>query len=183
MSSPDRLDRPRTAGDVVRPVLLLLALMWAIEIVDALLPVALDQFGIQGRTASGLVGVALAPLLHGGFGHLMANTVPFLVLGLLVAWRSRDFFWAVLTVVVVLSGLGVWLLTSPATVTIGASSVVFGMPRAALQAGGVDYVLSLDAISTKIAELANRPPWSRRRPVGGSTTKASGIVPADGQGW
>lgn len=135
MSSPDRLDRTRTAGDVVRPVLLLLALMWAIEIVDALLPVALDQYGIQGRTASGLVGVALAPLLHGGFGHLMANTVPFLVLGLLVAWRSREFFWAVLAVVVVLSGLGVWLLTSPSTVTIGASSVVFGFAAYLVTAG------------------------------------------------
>jgi membrane associated rhomboid family serine protease len=135
MSSPDRLDRQRSAGDVVRPVLVLLAVMWALEILDAVLPAMLDQYGIQGRTASGLVGVALAPFLHGGLAHLIANTVPFLVLGTLVAWRSRDFFWAVFTVVVVLSGLGVWLLTSPSTITIGASSVVFGFAAYLVTAG------------------------------------------------
>jgi membrane associated rhomboid family serine protease len=120
---------------VVRPVLLLLALMWLLEIIDAVLPVAMDAWGIQGRTVSGLVGVPAAPLLHGGFGHLMANTVPFLVLGLLVAWRSRDLFWAVLAIIVVVGGIGVWLLTSPSTVTIGASGVVFGFAAYLVTAG------------------------------------------------
>jgi membrane associated rhomboid family serine protease len=116
-------------------VLLLLAAMWLLEVIDAVLPVTMDAWGIQGRSASGLLGVALAPLLHGGFGHLMANTVPFLVLGFLVAWRSRDLFWAVLGIIVVVGGLGVWLLTSPSTVTIGASGVVFGFAAYLVTAG------------------------------------------------
>ena len=36
----------------------------------------------------GLVGVFTAPFLHGGFGHLMANSLPLLVLGF-VAGAAR----------------------------------------------------------------------------------------------
>ena len=88
--------RRRGAVDVLRPVIVLLLVMWALEVVDAILPVALDAWGIQGRTASGLVGIVVAPVLHGGFAHLIANTLPFLVLGGLVAWRSADRFPVVL---------------------------------------------------------------------------------------
>lgn len=109
--------------------------MWVLEIVDAVLPLVMDSWGIVARSASGLVGVLLAPFLHGGFGHLMANTLPFLLLGLLVAWRSRERFWAVLGTVVVVGGLGVWLLASPATVTIGASGVIFGFAAYLVAAG------------------------------------------------
>lgn len=119
----------------VAPVLALLALMWLAEIVDTVLPLTMDLWGIQGRTASGLVGIVLAPFLHAGFAHLMANTVPFVVLGLLVAWRTRERLWGVLTLVTVGGGLAVWLLTSPATVTIGASGVIFGLAAYLVTAG------------------------------------------------
>ncbi len=123
------------SSSVAVPVLVLLAVMWVAELVDAIVPITFDQWGVQGRTVSGLVGVVLAPFLHAGFGHLTANTVPFLVLGLLVAWRSQDRFWAVLAMITVVGGLGVWLLTSPTTITIGASGVVFGMAAYLVTAG------------------------------------------------
>jgi membrane associated rhomboid family serine protease len=116
-------------------VLALVLLMWVVEVLDALLPAVLDRYGIVGRTGSGLLGIPLAPLLHGGFDHLMANTVPFVLLGALVAWRSRDRFVAVLAVIVLLGGLGVWLMTSPSTVTIGASGVLFGFATYLVTAG------------------------------------------------
>jgi membrane associated rhomboid family serine protease len=121
--------------DVLRPVLMLVLVMWVLEVVDLLLPVTMDAWGIRGRTASGLVGIGLAPVLHGGFAHLVANTLPFLVLGGLVAWRSAERFPVVLGVIVVVGGLGVWLLTAPATVTIGASGVVFGFAAYLVAAG------------------------------------------------
>ena len=134
MSTPQVAPR-RRATDVLRPVLVLLLVMWALEVVDLLLPVTMDAWGIRGRTASGLVGIVLGPLLHGGFAHLVANTLPFVVLGGLVAWRSAERFPVVLGVIVVVGGLGVWLLTSPATVTIGASGVVFGFAAYLVTAG------------------------------------------------
>ena len=125
----------RSVADVLRPALVLLGLMWALELVDLLLAGTLDTWGIRGRTIAGLPGIVLAPFLHGGVSHLAANTLPFLVLGALVAWRSADRFVAVLAVIVVVGGLGVWLLTSPSTVTIGASGMVFGFGAYLVAAG------------------------------------------------
>jgi membrane associated rhomboid family serine protease len=117
------------------PVVALVAIMWAAELVDAVLPYDADQLGIESRSISGLLGIPLAPFLHGGFGHLMANTLPFVVLGLLVSWRAGSAFWPVVITVVVGSGLGVWLLGPANTVTLGASSLVFGFLTYLIAAG------------------------------------------------
>lgn len=111
---------------VVTPVLVMLVAMWALELIDVVLRGGLDAYGIRSRELDGLIGVPLSPLLHGGFGHLMANTIPFLVLGLLVAWRSDGKIWPITITVALLGGLGVWLLGPANAVTIGASGLVFG---------------------------------------------------------
>ena len=111
---------------IITPVLVLIAAMWLLELVDVLLQGSLDSFGIRSRDVDGLVGVPLSPLLHAGFGHLAANTVPFIVLGLLVAWRSDGKIWWITLTIALLGGLGVWLLGPADAITIGASGVVFG---------------------------------------------------------
>lgn len=109
-----------------RSVLVLLLMMWVLEFADLLLPGDLDYFGIRPRSLPGLSGIFFAPLLHVGFSHLVANTVPFLVLGCLVALGGQGRFWRVTVIVTVLSGLGVWLLGGTGTVTVGASGLIFG---------------------------------------------------------
>ncbi|WP_437639432.1 rhomboid family intramembrane serine protease [Sorangium sp. So ce854] len=103
------------------------ALLWAIEILDFLIfRGSLDALGIRPRTAPGLVGVALAPLLHGGFAHLAANTVPFLALGWLIMLRRTSDLVLVTLLSALVGGLGVWLIGSPSSVHVGASGVIFG---------------------------------------------------------
>ena len=46
------------------------------------------SYGIEPREADGLDGVVTAPFLHVGFGHLIANTIPFLVMGVVIALRG-----------------------------------------------------------------------------------------------
>ncbi|MER7505546.1 rhomboid family intramembrane serine protease [Nonomuraea pusilla] len=103
-----------------------LAVMWGVEVVDYLDDGALDrEFGIVGLNPDGLVGILFAPFLHVGFGHLMANSLPLLVLGFLAAVRGvRKFLWASL-IIILIGGLGTWL-TSPGVITVGASGLVFG---------------------------------------------------------
>jgi len=55
--------------------------MWISEVVDLILPLDLDAFGIRPRELDHLSGIVLAPFLHLGFGHLVANTTTLLVLG------------------------------------------------------------------------------------------------------
>ncbi len=110
----------------VQLLLTILALMWVVEAVDFILGGALNAFGIRPRTIEGLIGIVLAPFLHGDFAHLISNSIPFAALGWLILARSRDEFWRVTSIVWVSSGVGAWLLGAPNTVHIGASGVVFG---------------------------------------------------------
>lgn len=100
--------------------------MWVLEVADLLTGHALDAVGILPRTATGLVGIAVAPFLHFGFGHLLANTVPFVVLGLLIAVGGAGRVLSVTIITALASGVGVWLLAPSASITAGASGVVFG---------------------------------------------------------
>ncbi len=103
-----------------------LALMWVLEGVDTLLGGALDTFGVSPRDVTELPQILSAPFLHFGFGHLIANSVPFLVLGVLVRMSGRREFWVASAASIVVSGLVAWLLSAPLTVTAGASGLVFG---------------------------------------------------------
>lgn len=105
-----------------------IALIWLLEIVDIfILRGSLDAFGVRPRSVSGLSGILFAPLLHGGFGHLMANTIPLAVLGWLVlSTRKLANFVFISLVIVLCAGLGTWLIAPRATVHIGASGLIFG---------------------------------------------------------
>ena len=117
----------RTIGSHLKLVLGIVAVMWLLEIADTLfLGQSLNRLGIRPRTAAGLLGIVLAPLLHGGLMHLMANTLPFAALALLILMRDRDEFFLVTLVVWLVSGLGVWLIAPAGTVHIGASGIIFG---------------------------------------------------------
>ncbi len=104
-----------------------ISLIWLSEVVDQLLlGGSLDRLGIRPREASWLWGIVLAPFLHGGFAHLIANTAPLFVLGWLVILRQSLDFFLVTAIVTLLGGLGVWLFARPGTIHVGASGVVFG---------------------------------------------------------
>ncbi len=105
----------------------LLAAMWAVELLDFLLPfLRLDHLGIRPRQPAGLLGIPAAPFLHGDFGHLAGNSLPFLVMGGLVMLGERGVFWAVTVFVTLVCGLVVWLLAPGNSVHIGASGLIFG---------------------------------------------------------
>jgi len=104
-----------------------ISLLWAIEIVDIFVfRGGLDRYGIRPYSIPGLWGILFAPFLHGGFGHLMANTIPFITLGWLVMLQETSDFFIVTAIAMVVGGLGTWLTGSPQSIHIGASGVIFG---------------------------------------------------------
>jgi membrane associated rhomboid family serine protease len=100
--------------------------MWGLEAIDFVLGGRLDQFGIHPRTVSGLLGILFAPFLHGGFGHLIANTGPLLVLSFIIMQRKKRDLLYVSVISGLISGLGTWLIAPSNSVHIGASGVIFG---------------------------------------------------------
>lgn len=101
-------------------------LLYVIELVDASMSNRLDQEGVQPRETEGLLGVLFAPLLHGGWAHLVGNTVPLLVLGFLILLSGVGHWLEVTAIVWVVGGVGTWLTGPDGTVHIGASVLVFG---------------------------------------------------------
>jgi len=101
-------------------------LIWLLELTDWLLGGSLDQFGILPRQLIGLRGIVAAPVLHGGFGHVAANTIPFIVLGWVVLLRGVRSFATVAIIAILIGGLGTWLIAPSASIHIGASGLIFG---------------------------------------------------------
>jgi membrane associated rhomboid family serine protease len=136
------------APSIRRSALLLVALMaavmWVVEVADLALG-DLDAAGIRPRDPEGLPGIAFAPFLHGGFGHLIANTVPFLVLGATVALGGLVRVASVFVLVALVGGLGTWLTAPEGTVHIGASGVVLGFAA---------YLLARGLYSRRALDLA-----------------------------
>jgi membrane associated rhomboid family serine protease len=145
--SADEAERPRLAevATPIVPVLVMLAVMWVTEIVDVPLDGRLDRFGVRPRRLDGLDGVVFAPFLHGGFGHLIANTFPFLFLGGVIASGGAARFVRVTLVVAVVGGLGTWLTGPARSIHIGASGLVFGY---------LTYLISRGFFARKLTYIA-----------------------------
>lgn len=118
-------------GPSVQFLIAFIVLIWGVELVDKFTSYELDAWGIHPRSLWGLAGIPLSPLLHGGFGHLIANTIPLFVLGIIIGIRGLRNLFDVTVIIALVGGAGVWLIGSNGTpvapkVHIGASGIVFG---------------------------------------------------------
>jgi len=109
----------------ITDVLLLLGSMWLIFLVQIVLPYDLSSYGITPRTINGLLHIPLSPWVHHSTTHLLFNSLPLVVLGFLVHLSGRTQFWEVTILIILLSGLGTWLIGSSGLHG-GASSLIMG---------------------------------------------------------
>jgi membrane associated rhomboid family serine protease len=122
---------------------LLLGACWAVEIVNYADEGSLtNRYGIQAHNGDTIWHIFTAPFLHASFDHIAANSVPLAIFGFLAALRGMGRFVAVSTIVVVVSGLGVWFLSAPGTVTVGASGLIFGYFGYLIARGFVEHRVS-----------------------------------------
>lgn len=106
-------------------VVAIVALLWAIQIINKSSGYCLNRYGIIPRRLAGLPGIIFAPFLHGDFGHLFFNTIPLFVLINLVLIAGWPIFITVTLFIVVAGGFLVWLFGRYA-IHIGASGLVMG---------------------------------------------------------
>jgi membrane associated rhomboid family serine protease len=122
---------PRTRQPVEGMVLLLaiVVLMWLVEGINSLTAHgrALDGDGaIYPRNFDHVWSIFTAPFLHFGWQHLIDNTIPFVFMGVFIAARGAARLALVTLIVIVIGGLGTWLIAPAGTETVGASGIVFG---------------------------------------------------------
>jgi membrane associated rhomboid family serine protease len=132
----------------LRSILIFVAILWAVLLLDWLLPIDLSHWGILPRKLSGLLGIPLAPFIHGGVGHLLSNTLPLIVL-LVLMLASRKEAWITVAEIILLGGVLLWLFgrngnAQEQTVHVGASGLIYGMIAYLVIAGFREkHILSL----------------------------------------
>jgi membrane associated rhomboid family serine protease len=104
-----------------------LVLLWVVDLVNNIQDRSLNaDLGIEPRHFDRLPEIVTAPFLHASVAHLAANAMPLFGLGLIAALTGVWRFVGVTAVILLVSGLGVWLFAPGNTVTVGASGIVFG---------------------------------------------------------
>jgi membrane associated rhomboid family serine protease len=106
---------------------LIIVFMWVIEAINKVDSQRLDGTGaIYPHDVGRLWGVFTAPFLHVGFHHLESNTIPLVFMGLIIALEGARRLAAVTVIVIVVAGLGTWLIAPGSEIIVGASGIVFG---------------------------------------------------------
>lgn len=125
-------DSARTIREEINAVALFVGAIWVVFFLSLAFPV-LDNYGVIPRRIIGLVGIPAMPFLHANFGHLLGNTIPLIVLLILLA-GSRAESWQVVLDIALLGGLLLWVFGRVA-VHIGASGLISGLTAFLIVAG------------------------------------------------
>jgi membrane associated rhomboid family serine protease len=123
--TPDRRGQTQLEGMIVLGAIV--AIMWLLEAINSIDSNAISKSdGIYARNVDHIWAIFTAPFLHFSFQHLIANTVPFVFMGVIIALQGARRLLLVTLIVIVVGGLGTWLIAPANTDTAGASGVVFG---------------------------------------------------------
>ena len=133
-------------------VLSILIVVWLVQFANVADHYRLDpEFGIRPHLVSSLPDILSAPFLHLSWTHIEGNSGPLIVLGFLAAFRSLAKFAVVTAVVMLTSGLAVWLTAAAGSVTVGASGVIFGWFGYVMVRGFFDHRVSDMVIGVLVA--------------------------------
>ena len=119
-------------GDDLKTVLAGLVLLWVCFVIQVAIYVVrgvnlIDSFGVLPHEPWGLIGIVTAPLLHAGWGHLIANSIALLILGYLARRTAPEGSGVAILLAMLCGGLLAWTTGTPHQPHIGASGLAFGL--------------------------------------------------------
>lgn len=144
-------ERLKLKHSLLFPVAFLL-LIWAVKIFEWGLDLNFVKFGIFPLHIKGILGLFTGPMIHSDFSHLMANSIPFLVLSWGIFYFYRPLSYRIFFLCYFTSNLLVWLLAREAY-HIGASGLVYAFASFLFFSGLIRYYYRLIAISFIVAFL------------------------------
>ncbi len=138
--------------------LFFIGLCWALKISESLFNIQLYRLGIYPLDYHALTGILTAPLIHGSYGHLMANTLPFLILAVALNYFYRGLAYRIFWIIYFCGGIFVWVTGRPAW-HIGASGLIYGMASFLFFSGIFRNQLKLLTIALIVAFLYGSMFW------------------------
>ena len=105
----------------------LLLVIWVVQGFNAADHYHLDgEYGLLARNSGSLWHIFTMPLLHVSMEHIESNSMPLLILSFVAALGGLRYFWIATLFIIVVDGLGTWLISPSNVVTVGASGLIFG---------------------------------------------------------
>ena len=151
-------ERGKIIESLIYPALFVV-ILWLVKIFEVTFKTDLSQYGLQPLHLKGLMGIITSPLLHEGFSHLFANSVPLFLLGALLFYFYREIAWKILILIYLLTGIWVWVFARGNAVHIGASGVVYGLAAFLFLSGIIRRETKLMAITLLTAFLYGGMVW------------------------
>ncbi len=142
---------------LIIPVVLL-AIMWIVELSEYILVKDFSFLGVYPLEFKGLIGIITMPFIHGDWSHILANTVPFLVLSTALFYFYSNISVRVFIGIWLLSGIWVWFGGRP-SYHIGVSGVIYGLSAFLFLSGAIRKDSRLAALSLIIIFLYGSLIW------------------------
>jgi membrane associated rhomboid family serine protease len=101
------------------------AVLWAVEIANAVDAYGLNRFGLRPREVAGLWGILAGPFLHASAWQVVSSAGPFVLIGWVVLLSGVRTWLIVTGMVIVIGGIATWLI-APSGLIIGSSAMIFG---------------------------------------------------------
>lgn len=105
----------------------LVFIMWLVFSIQFYYNFDLGFLGIKPRTLEGLIGIFIAPMIHGSHQHILSNTFPLLFLGVVLYFFYERIGGIVFFRCYFITNILVWLLSPRVSPHIGASGLIYGL--------------------------------------------------------
>ncbi|MFC2104041.1 rhomboid family intramembrane serine protease [Bacteroidota bacterium] len=150
-------ERKRFFYSLVFPLLFLI-IIWMVKISEILLNLNFVFLGIFPLKAKGLIGILTAPLIHSDFEHLIANSVPILILGIGLFYFYNKVAYKVFFLSYLIANIWIWFGARQAY-HIGASGLVYSFASFLFVSGVIRKNIKLMAISLLVIFLYGSMIW------------------------
>lgn len=138
---------------------LFIIVMWTVWLIEIVFQIDLSFLGIYPLAAKGLPGVITAPLVHSGYEHLIANSIPMFVLGASLFYFYRQIAYKIFFLIYLITNIWVWFLARGDAYHIGASGVVYGLAAYLFTSGLIRRNPRLLAVTLIITFLYGSMIW------------------------
>ena len=115
--------------------ILFVTLIWIIKAVEIIYNIYLYDYGIKPGESSSLINIITYPFIHENVNHLINNTYPILILGIIICMVYKKISNTIFLFSFILSGIILWLIGSENQNIIGASGVVYSLASFILISG------------------------------------------------
>ena len=105
---------------------IILIIIWSVKIFEIVFDYDFTEYGVLPRKFNGLIGILFSPLIHSDVNHLLSNSLPVIILCLLIFNFYSQIAKKILIYLYFISGLWLWCIGRE-SFHIGASGLIYAM--------------------------------------------------------